>query len=208
MGFPRTRRLPALGLVATALLGAPLLGFVHGEPAVAGLPVAVPGEVDTPPPEATATTVRMEVSRGFARLRQGGNERLVLPSDGPLTVVGTFDLELNVGGELSLRFADLGSLRAKGPLHMGARSENNLPQLRFVRLDTIEYEGRRSGPRLELPRGQVLRPRQSAFRLEGRAGGAMDFEHRAGQPVELELGGRYSFELAQGRRIRLPERID
>ncbi|MBI1380462.1 MAG: hypothetical protein GC161_05165 [Planctomycetaceae bacterium] len=206
MGSPRTRLSPTLGLVAAALLGAPLLVPGHGWPTAPLL--AASADVENPPPEQASTTVRMEVSRGFARLRQGGNERLVLPSDGQLTVVGTFDVELNVGGELSLRFADLGSLRATGPLHMGARSEKNLPQLRFVRLDTVEYEGRRSGPRLELPRGQVLRPRHSAFRLEGRAGGAMDFEHRAGQPVELELGGRYSFELAQGRRIRLPERID
>ena len=206
MGFPHTRLPRALGLAVAALWGAPV--FAAGEGPLVPPTVELPSPKDTPPPEASSASVRLEVTRGFVRLRQNGNERLVLPSDGPLTVVGSFDVELNVGGQLDLRFADYGSLRARGPLLMGARSEKDVPHLRFARLSALEYQGRRAGPRLELPRGQVLRPRHSAFRLEGRTSGPVDFEHRAGQPVELELGGRYSFELAQGRRIRLPERID
>jgi hypothetical protein len=72
----------------------------------------------------------------------------------------------------------------------------------------IDLECRRAGLSLRLPGGQVLYPRQGVLRLERLAGERSRIEVRGGLPVELDLGGRYTFELPVGLVRPLPERLD
>ncbi len=202
---PRARRFVG-GAAVWALCAVTFVAGLAPFPAnaLADTPSTKKASDDTPP---AAVGLRLEVRSGFAWLRQGGRDRLVLPGDGPLDVHGDFELELNVRGVLQLGLLGAGSVRWTGPATVGVRREAAEVRLRLGTVGVVEFEGRRAGPWIELPRGQVLRPRQSAFRLDGRPGGIVDFQHRAGLPVELDLGGRYTFELAQGRRIRVPERL-
>lgn len=177
--------------VAAAQVGAP-------DPAtVAGAPLRPAGD-----------PVRLEVRAGWGHLRVGEEQRWVTRRDGALSVQDGFFLELGSDADVELSWSGSASIRLTGPAGvfvdpvsgpLGGRSVG------FRRLATAEIEVRRGALGVTLPRGQRLHPQASTFRLEGHPGGVVDLFHRAGRPLELDIGSRYTFPLVVGTRRRLPE---
>ncbi len=150
------------------------------------------------------SSARLVVDHGWVRLVEDGRERLLLPADGPRELSGAWRLEVSAGGRARLNLGGQGRLEFEGSTQIRPREGG----LTLGRLGSVEIESRAAGLALELPQGQVLRSGQTAFRLDGRPEGEVDFSHRGGSPVRLEIGGRYPFELPTGRRVRLPRPLN
>ena len=61
--------------------------------------------------------------------------------------------------------------------------------------------------RVQLPGGQQLRLQRGLVELRRRVDGQFDFAHHGGRPVEVDLGGRYTFLWHVGTRRVVPPRL-
>ncbi|QDU67282.1 hypothetical protein [Engelhardtia mirabilis] len=201
----------SLGRGVRALLGLCLL--VGGAQAQMGRQITPEGAQTGPSGvqrPAAGDPVRVEVIAGWGHLRIGDELQWLTRQAGPRLHHRSFYLELGVESVVELAWSGSASLRLTGPAGvfvdpvsgpLGGRAVG------FRRLASAEIEVRRGALAVSLPRGQRLLPHGSSFRLEGHPGGLVDLFHRAGDPLELDVGARYTFPLPVGTRRRLPECI-
>jgi hypothetical protein len=164
------------------------------------------GEGAARPP--AAEPLRLDVLQGWAVVLEPDRRQFVTRADGPQTLVRGCYLELGSSAAVELSWSGSASIRLQGPSGAFVEPGTDPAQgraLGFRRVGQAEFELRRGPLAITLPRGQRLLPGNSAFRLEGQVGGLVDLEHRAGEPLELDIGSRYTFPLPAGTRRRLPE---
>jgi hypothetical protein len=151
-----------------------------------------------------------ELTRGQFQSLQGERRERRLLGAPPLTLAGPTRLELGATSSGRLVLPGAFQLDLAGPAVLEVQppsSADATPHLRLGSLGGALLECRRSGPTLTLPQGQVLHPRRGVLRLTPGASDELRLTLCGGEPLELDLGGRYSFEIPVGFDRALPHRL-
>ncbi len=186
---------PHIAQQASAVFATP--GATHAQPAQSG--------IEAEPP-------RLEVQYGWARLTLEGKILLATPEEVAPPLTSRTYLELGATSRARLVWPGGAQVQLNGTTGLELDPEPDTGGLgwtwRFRRLTTAEIDIRRGAHSLYMPQGQMLMPARALFRLEGTAGGATRLFHRAGNRIELDLGGRYTFLVPVGAHRPLPLRLD
>jgi len=158
---------------------------------------------------ARAADVEFALLSGWARVvTLHGTTWLTPQNPGLLVERGAY---FELGPDCRLEVVDLGraSLVFEGTTSAELRRrDDGSAELYLRRLHRVAVHGLRGATEVLLPDGQRLGVARSVVHLFGDPLGGVFVENLLGAPIELDLGGWYTFELAVGTRRELPARLD
>ncbi|MEZ5976657.1 MAG: hypothetical protein R3F34_00330 [Planctomycetota bacterium] len=150
--------------------------------------------------------VQLSLLKGWARAYTQDGVTWLTAASPALEVRSGVYVEL--GPDCTLELVDAGRFSAtfRGSTSAELRFDGvGAPLLFLRRIERLETHTLRGSLRLEMPRGQKLEMRSCVFQARGLPDGRVWVEHLLGAPIELDLGGWYTFELGLGTRRYLPE---
>lgn len=212
------RLLLALAVLAPGAAPAPAGAPASAAPASAAPSAAAPSAV-APAAAAPATSgpepalpagLYFELTRGQVQSLQGDRRERRLLGAAPLEIGAPTRLELGATSAGRLVLPGGFQLDLTGPAILEVQAPAagaGLPRLWLGSLGGAVLECRRPGPMLTLPQGQVLYPRRGVLRLTPAGPDQLRLTLCGGEAQELDLGGRYSFELPVGFDRPLPARL-
>jgi hypothetical protein len=178
-------------------------------------PTAAPGALGSGPGLQEAELrlpagLYFELTRGQVQSLQGDRRERRLLGAPALPVDGPTRLELGATSSGRLVLPGAFQLDLSGPAVLEVQppsTADGAPRLWLGSVGGAVLECRRAGPMLTLPQGQVLYPRRGVLRLAPGASDELRLTLCGGEPLELDLGGRYSFEIPVGFDRPLPRRL-
>jgi len=142
---------------------------------------------------------------GWARAITEHGAHWLTPTQPALVVEGGVYIELGPDCRLEVVDAGRGSAEFSGTTSAEfARLADGDASLALRRFDGLQLHTLRGALDVTLPGGQRLEFGRAVTHLVGTADGRTHVQHLLGDPLELDLGGWYTFELAVGTRRELP----
>lgn len=146
---------------------------------------------------------------GWARAITEHGVQWLTPSQPALLVEGGVYVELGPDSRLEVVDAGRASAVLSGTTSAEfVRRDSGDTHLVLRRFDRIELHTLRGSLDVALPEGQSLSLGRAVTHLFGSADGRTRVEHLLGDPLELDLGGWYTFDLPVGTRREVPAPLD
>lgn len=146
---------------------------------------------------------------GWARAITEHGAHWITEASPALELAGGAYLELGPDCRLEVVDAGRGSFVLAGTASAElTRTPEGVTRLALRRFDRLEVHTMRGAFDVVLPAGQRLRLGHAVTHLSGSPDGSCRLQHLLGDPIELDIGGWYTFDLAVGTRRAVPPRID
>lgn len=145
-----------------------------------------PGEIRFP---SALESARVEVVAGRAIVVGGGLDGLTMRRGESKSARGRTHLEVPLGGQVRIWWAETMSIDVHGPSSLQWGAEEGRVTSLFHQLSWADVEVRRGEHEISLPASWRATLGRGAFRLRGIAGGPSELFQHAGQPALLEWLG-------------------